>query len=243
MKIKILGTRGEVEPFASYHSKHSGVLVDDVLMFDLGEKEFLKYQPKWVFITHLHPDHAFFINTISTENMVDIDLRETLIYTPEVYHGGFQTQIITEKIVFDSYEIQPIPAHHSKFVKSVAYLLKKGEQRLLYTGDLIWVNKEYHHLLANLDLVITEASFLRQGGMVRKDRETGELYGHTGVPNLINLFKKFTQNILFTHFGSWFYEDITVAKKKLWQLGKEQGVNIFVGYDGMEIDSKTLARV
>jgi len=66
----------------------------------------------------------------------------------------------------------------------------------------------------------------------------GELYGHTGVPNLFNLFKKFTRNILFLHFGSWFYEDIDAAKKKLWQLGSEQGMSVQIGYDGMEVDIK-----
>lgn len=58
-----------------------------------------------------------------------------------------------------------------------------------------------------------EASFIRKGGVVRKDKETGEIYGHTGIPNLINLFKKFTQNILFIHFGSWFYKDSNAVKK------------------------------
>ena len=41
MKIQILGTRGEVEPSAPYHARHSGILIDDRFMFDLGEKEFL----------------------------------------------------------------------------------------------------------------------------------------------------------------------------------------------------------
>lgn len=40
MKIKILGTRGEIEESAPYHSKQSGVLVDDKILLDIGDKDF-----------------------------------------------------------------------------------------------------------------------------------------------------------------------------------------------------------
>jgi glyoxylase-like metal-dependent hydrolase (beta-lactamase superfamily II) len=60
MKIEILGTRGEIKNLKPYHAKHSGVFIDNDLLFDLGEKEYLKLNPEHIFITHLHPDHAFF---------------------------------------------------------------------------------------------------------------------------------------------------------------------------------------
>jgi ribonuclease BN (tRNA processing enzyme) len=59
MQIGILGTRGEVSYRSPKHSKHSGVLIGLKLMFDLGEREFVKLNPQAIFITHLHPDHAF----------------------------------------------------------------------------------------------------------------------------------------------------------------------------------------
>jgi len=100
---------------------------------------------------------------------------------------------------------------------------------------MVWINKIYHKLLKNLDLVITEASFYRKGGLVRRGGKTGEIYGHTGVPNLINLFKKFTSHIIFLHFGSWFYKDIKKAQKRFARLAKENGIKITVGYEGLEI--------
>lgn len=217
MKIKILGTRGEIEASAPYHSRHSGVLVDKKLMFDVGEKEFLKYKPKHIFITHLHPDHAFFVRE-----------KEKIKYS--ALKGGR----------IDSYNIIAIPTVHSKKVKSRAYLIKRGRQKVLYTGDMIWINKKYHNLFKNLDLVITEGSFIRKGGMIRRDKTTGDIYGHNGIPDLINLFKRFTKHILFMHFGTWFYENTKEARKKLQELGKENGVMVLVGYDGMEIDVNKL---
>lgn len=233
MKIKILGTRGEIEPTLPKHSKHSGVLIDDKILFDLGEKEFLKYKPKAIFITHLHPDHAFFVLK-PEEAKINIP-----IFAPEKLKAGPEIKIIDKKIKIDDYAITPIPTHHSKLVVSIAYLIEKKPNKVLYTGDVIWINKEYHHLLQNLDLVITEGSFVRKGGMIRRDK-SGKLYGHAGTPNLIRLLSPFTKNILFMHFGSWFYDDTEKAHQKIAKLGEENKIKTIVGYDGMKIDAKDL---
>jgi ribonuclease BN (tRNA processing enzyme) len=231
MKVKILGTRGEVEPSVAYHSRHSGVLVDRVMLLDLGEREFLGYQPRYVFITHLHPDHAFFVNE-PIKNSIPI-------YAPETSPNASIIQI-TDTVNLDSYRVTPVPTHHSKKVKSSAYIVDNGKQRLLYTGDVIWINKEYHHLFDGLSLVITEGSYIRKGGMVIKDRETGQLYGHAGIPNLLGLFGQFTRHIVLVHFGSWFFRGVKAAREKLAQLGEDGGVTVHVGYDGMELDLDNL---
>jgi len=218
-----LGTRGEIEASALYHSRHSGVLIDKKILLDIGEEEFLKYKPKYILITHLHPDHAFFVREPEKRAKIRIP-----IYTPKDLKQKKSVKV-------DSYKITPIPTIHSKKVKSLAYLIEKSGEKLLYTGDMIWINKKYHKLLKNLDLVITEASFYRKGGLVRRDKKTGKIYGHTGVPNLINLFKKFTSHIVFLHFGSWFYGDIKQARRKLNKLGKENKIKITVAYQGLEL--------
>lgn len=228
MKVKVLGTRGEVEPSSPCHSRHSGVLVDGTILFDIGEKEFLDYHPRQVFITHLHPDHAFFVTEPS-------EIRAPL-YAPEEFRKGVPVRVLEKAIEFDSCRVTPIPTHHSLKVKSQAYVLQKGSERLLYTGDMIWIDKDYHSLLGRLDLVITEGSFLRPGGRVNRDRSTGKIYGHTGIPNLIHLFREFTRNILIVHFGSWFYENPQDARRNLQELGRENDVNVITGYDGMEFD-------
>ena len=86
--------------------------------------------------------------------------------------------------------------------------------------------------------MITEASYFRKGGMIRRDPLTGKIYGHTGISDLLRIFSQFTKHILFVHFGSWFYEDTQQAKKNLIKLGREHHVKVLVGYDGMEIDTK-----
>lgn len=228
MKLRVLGTRGEIESSAPRHSKHSGVLIDGKLMLDVGEKGFLDLKPGCVFITHLHPDHAFFIR-----DGHDYSIK---FYAPEKAPGVTDLLEPGHPIIYETYRVTPIPTHHSKKVKSTAFLIDDGEKRLLYTGDIIWINKEYYPLLSELSLVITDGSYLRRGGMIRKDKETGQLYGHAGIPDLIRIFKPFTSKILFIHFGTWFFNDIGEAKKKLNDLGKSAGVSVIAGYDGMEME-------
>lgn len=231
MKLKILGTRGDVKESALRHVRHSGVLVDGRILLDLGEREYLDYHPKAVFITHLHPDHAFFI---LGHEKIDVS-----VYAPEG-HKNAKIAVPSGPILLNSYNVVPFPTIHSKKFQSQGYIVEKDDQKLVYTGDLIWIDKNYHHLLENADLVITDGSHLHRGGRVFRDKVTGQIYGHTGIPNLVNFFKDFTENILFVHFGSWFYDNAVQSVKLIKALGKKNGVQVIVGYDGMELDLSDL---
>ncbi|MEA2069764.1 MAG: MBL fold metallo-hydrolase [Asgard group archaeon] len=226
MKIEFLGTRGNVEPSAPCHSKHSGLLVDQKYLFDIGEKVFLERKPEAIFITHLHPDHAFFVE--SSEKKLSYNKP---IYAPE-QHKKADITVLEKKISLNDHIITPIPTIHSKTVKSQAYLIEKNEKRVLYTGDLIWIEKKHHDKIKNLDAVITDGSFIRKGGLVRRGKEEGKLFGHQGIPDQIRLFDDYTDRIIFTHFGSWFYEDIEESRKKIKSLAS---IKLEVAYDGLII--------
>ncbi|MFI5333379.1 MAG: MBL fold metallo-hydrolase [Candidatus Babeliales bacterium] len=228
MKIHVLGTRGEIKPSAPYHSKKSGVLIDDTFLLDCGDERFLQYHPKALLITHLHPDHAYFTRYGDTPTL------SPTIYAPEPYKT-MDIHVPMAPFNIGAYSITPIPTVHSVKVKSQAYLIEHKNKRILYTGDMIWIEKKYQPLLGTLDLVITEGSHMRAGGVVRRDVKTGAIFGHTGVPNLIHMFKPHTATILFVHFGSWFYKDIPKARAVFAHLAKEHDMNLIVGYDGLEI--------
>ena len=210
MRIEILGTRGEIEESAPDHRLHSGILIDDTILLDVGEREFLESGPDWIFITHLHPDHAFFVNE---EAEIKIP-----VYGPEDYNDVVTA--IGSPQTFGSYTVIPIPTHHSAKVASVAYLVKFGEYSILYTGDIVWINREYHPLFDPVDLVITDGSYIRRGGLIRKHTDTGTLFGHNGIPDLIRLFAPCTGKVIFVHFGTWFFRDIAASEKKIQDLGK-----------------------
>jgi len=224
MRIRILGTRGMIPLSAPRHRNHSGVLVDDVLLFDLGERTFLRRAPKAVFITHLHPDHAAFVAEPFAVPMP--------VYAPE--RGGFSFISVAKPVRIAGWRITPVPTEHSKRVKSCAYLIEKGRTRVLYTGDLFWMTRAARDTLGRLSAVITEGSFMQEGGAVRTGPR-GERWGHAGIPNLVRMFRTHTDTIVLTHFGSWFFRDIPAARKRIAALGTRYGVRLVVAYDGMEM--------
>ncbi len=75
---------------------------------------------------------------------------------------------------------------------------------------------------------------MRRGGLVRKDAGTGESFGHNGIPDLVELFERFTEHIVITHFGSWFYADLADARRRIERLGNN--VRVEAAWDGMEIE-------
>jgi len=230
MKIVILGTRGEIKPCAPRHANHSGMLLDGKLMFDVGEKKFLREKLQAIFVTHLHPDHAFFVR--NNEPLKT----KTTIFAPERRKDYPQIKTLSKPAIIGAYKITPLPTIHSKNVKSQAYLIEIGGKRILYTGDIIWIKKEYWKSLKNLDLVITEGSFIKSGGMIQRDKITGALWGHQGIPDLIKFFSRFTQRIVLVHFGSWFYKDMKMAEKEIKTLGKKHKIEAIIGFDGMKIN-------
>jgi len=227
MRIKILGTRGKIEAKAVKHSYHSGILIDDKILIDVGEKLFLKHHPSHILFTHLHPDHAWFIES---NEFFDYSGE---VYSPEKSHLIKNYSIKTDPFLVEDYEITPVPTIHSMKVKSQGYVIKHKGKKVFYSGDMVWIEKQFLPLLQNLDLVITDGSFIRKGGAIR--RQGNQIFGHNGIPDLIRFFSRFTNHILFVHFGTWFMEDVAESKKKILALQTE-GLKIDAGYDGQEVE-------
>ncbi|ELR71588.1 hypothetical protein C900_02503 [Fulvivirga imtechensis AK7] len=227
MNIKILGTRAKVKKSLSNHAKHSGVLIDNKLLLDVGEKEFLDYKPEYILFSHLHPDHAWFVET-NEQLRVDIP-----VYAPELSRYIEKVNLLHSPITLDGYKITPIPTLHSIKVKSVGLLIEYGGKRLYYSGDLAWIEKQYHPLLHDLDLVITEGSYIKKKGVIR--RKDDQIYGHQGIPDLITLFSRFSPKIIFMHLGTWFMKDAKTGMQKIMEL-QPKGVELDVASDGKEYE-------
>ncbi len=228
VEIRILGTRGNVESTAPKHRLHSGMLVDERLLFDLGEERFLDPGPEHVFITHLHSDHAFFMERGSWDEWLKDS--SAVFYAPEKDDRFPLMKVLAGSQSFGPYKVSPILAVHSNKVLSYSYLIEKGGRSVLYTGDLIEI-RDTDNLPSHLDIVVTDGSFIRRGGMVRRDPVSGEPYGHAGIPDLVDVFKKHSGCILFTHYGEWFYRDVAKANERIRSYSGEALVR--PAYDGM----------
>ncbi len=225
MRLEILGTRGNILPSAPKYARHSGVLVDGRILLDLGEAAYLRYRPQHIFITHLHPDHAAFMRT---EMVTGAE-----IYLPEPTRKLPAARVMSRPVRTGSYRIVPVPTIHSTKVRSLGYVVEKGGRRVFFSSDLVAIQRQYQRRLRRLDLVITEGSYMRRGGLVRIDPASGRPFGHTGIPNLIEFFRSFTSRIVITHFGSWFYKDIPASIQQIASLGN--GVRASAARDGLVI--------
>lgn len=226
MKIKVLGTRAKIKPSAEGYQNFSGYLIDDKILLDVGEEAFLKEKHEAIIFTHFHPDHAYF----------EFDQS---VFTPQIPHYGPegnpllpQQEIISAPFKIGEYTITPFPVIHALKLKSLAYLIEKGNKKVFFTGDVAWIEKAARSQLPKVDLVITEATFIKKGGRI--NRKDNQIYGHTGVPDLIRIFKPHTNHIVFSHFGEWFFEDIPKALNTLKTFETDQ-LKITPAYDGMEI--------
>lgn len=227
MKVKILGVRGYIRPTAPQHRRHSGILIDSSLLLDCGEDEYLKLGAKLILISHLHPDHAFFV---ARKRKIDLGVP---VFAPEPYAAA-NVKPLRRAVLFDQYKVTPLPTIHSHSVLSQAYLVENESVRVLYTSDLVDMEQGYRRKIGQVDLLITEASFIRRGGLVRRTAD-GLVSGHAGVNELIEMFRHHSDRILFMHFGSWFYKDIQNSRKRLEQLGTEYGIEVIVAHDGLEV--------
>lgn len=204
---------------------HSGVLVNEVL-FDLGERCFLERGPEAVFLTHLHADHAFF-----TEE--EVAPLQVPTFAPQRWEGHPEVQVIRSSREAGGLTVTAVPTVHSISYRSNAYLIDDGVSRIMYTGDLVSVQRRYRDRLPEMDLVITDGSFIREGGLVRRDGR-GRPHGHAGIPNLVRFFSPLAPRIVFTHFGSWFFHDVDGSVRRIEALSGASSVE--AAHDGMAIE-------
>lgn len=227
MKINVLGTRGNVKPFAEGYQKHTGILIDDTLLFDVGEQEYLQTKPKAIVFTHYHPDHAFF----AFKNEL---FRCTIPHFGPEHHPLLpDVQVITKEFELEGYHITPISVLHAFKLKSLGYLIQKNNKRVFLTGDVAWIENSQRDKLHNLDLICTEATFIKKGGRI--NRKEGKIFGHTGVPDLIRMLSPHTSRILFAHYGQWFFSSDSSGLDMIRALAPE-GVELIPARDGFSIE-------
>ncbi|MGB7842290.1 MAG: hypothetical protein WBL21_05835, partial [Salinimicrobium sp.] len=66
------------------------------------------------------------------------------------------------------------------------------------------------------------------------NRKENKIFGHTGIPNLIRLFKPHTSKIAFCHYGNWFFDDVQESRKKIKAL--QEDVELIPTHDGKELE-------
>lgn len=227
MKIKILGTRGKIEPKAESYVNHTGFLLDEKILIDVGQPEYMDYCPEAIVFTHFHPDHAFFVPEKQKFTP------KIPLFGPEAHDLVPDLKVISGSFEINGYSFTPIPVIHALRLKSLGYIIQKGQKKIFITGDVAWIEKANLAEVSNLDLVITEATFINKGGRINRKKD--RIFGHTGIPNLIRLLSQTTRKIVFCHYGEWFFENEPEASKGRIKALEEE-VELIPAHDGMEIE-------
>lgn len=229
MKIKILGTRAQIEAKQPGHTRHTGILFDGRILIDLGEQEFLSGNPEYIFFTHFHPDHAYF--EYAGENFPS--QVSSRIYAPEKHDKVKSIKVINENETVNAggYKITPVPVIHGLKVKSLGYIVERKQKRVFFSGDVAWIEKRHRSRFGKLDMVITEGSYFKSGGMIRRDKKSGKIFGHTGIPDLVKMFEPYTDHIVIIHLGTWFMKEAETGKEKIMSLGNKR-LKVEPAYDG-----------
>jgi hypothetical protein len=154
------------------------------------------------------------------------------VYVPQATNRCPGATIVSGEVCAGSYRIIPIPIAHSHIVRSAGYIVESRSRRLFYSGDMVAIDKQYHSQLRHLDLVITDGSFMRKGGLVRTERRSGGRFGHAGIPDLVEFFRPRTKCIVITHFGSWFYAAVDASVRKIEALS-DRRTRVIAAYDGL----------
>lgn len=240
MKITFLGTRGEIEPKTVRHRMHTSILFSHKgkrVMVDCGTTwlgKIDRIKPDHIVLTHAHPDHAFGLKrgtpcpvwaTQETWKLIDkFPIPKSLrkLIKPRKKHriGGIQ--------------FEPFKLLHSLRCPAVGYRITSGKTKLFYAPDVAWI-EEMEDAFESIQFYIGDGATINRP-MVRKDKKSGEIFGHATIRQQLTWCKKMgVPEMIITHCGSAVVAHEKKAQSQIAALAEERGIDCLIAFDGMEL--------
>jgi len=228
MRLKFLGTRGDVEESSRKHKYHSSLLVTHKgfkLLIDHGliSIPLRKIKPDAIIVTHAHPDHFTWLKK-------DEEYKGKIYVTRETkraskFKKNFEVINIDKWFKVGPFKILGYRVIHSLIAPAIGFKIK-GNKTFIYNPDLIVMKRK--SVLKGIDLYIGDGSTVTANLVRRKD---SKLFGHTRIQTQVNWCKKYgIKEAIFTHFGK---EPIRWGDKKLEKKFKQEEVNVKIAHDNM----------
>lgn len=237
MKLKFLGTRGEIDVRTRRHRMHSSLAVSYdgcEIMIDCGLdwlRRIHRMRPEAIVLTHAHPDHAWGLKNGSpckvyaTEQTWDciraFPVVDCVTIKPRSpFHIGGIT-------------LEAFPVEHSTRAPAAGYRIVAGRTSIFYVPDVVYIY-ESHAALSGIRLYIGDGATLRRP-LVRK--RNGALIGHAAVRTQLGWCQREgVRTALITHCGSEIVAgDARAVTAALRDLALERGVDARVAFDGLEV--------
>jgi len=236
MKLVFLGTRGEIERWNKYHTKQTGMILvyrRQKYLFDCGRGiDINRVKPDYVIVTHGHPDHSRglqeFTGIIHTHRKCDFK-----------HKGTFKYLKLRTRNKVGNLWITPIPVSHSIRYPTCGYIIETKRMKIAFFPDVLSIRPEDRKHLSDADFYVGDGAFIvDKPGRVRRDKETGKVWGHATIIDQIKWCKKQgVKRAIITHLGTW---AITAGeekvREKMRELSKQYDIKVRAAYDGLSID-------
>src|SRR5919198_6111806 len=161
MRLRFLGTRGEIEARTRRHRRHSSLLVGyrgREVMIDCGfdwRDHLGRLLPAAIVLTPAHPDHAAGLR----------DGAPCPVYAPAETWSAIERYPLAERVVVEprrplavrGIEFEAFPVEHSLRAPAVGYRVTAGRAAIFYAPDLVLIGEE-QDALAGLDLYVGDGA-------------------------------------------------------------------------------------
>jgi phosphoribosyl 1,2-cyclic phosphodiesterase len=237
VRLRFLGTRGEIERRSRLHRLHSSPLVTyrgRSLLIDygldwLGRR--IDFEPEALLLTHAHADHA---GGLRRGAPWPVYATEETWRTLERYPLD-DRRVVAPRHPFAiaQLEIEAFPLEHSLRAPAVGYRIAAGSARIFYAPDVVSI-RDGRQVLAAIDLYVGDGASIRRSILRGRD---GALIGHASIRAQLDWCRLAgVAWAIFTHCGSQIVAgDARVIQTGVAALGRERGVRAEIAYDGMEV--------
>lgn len=238
MTLTFLGTRGYIEARTAAHFNHTSTLVTfrgRSIRIDCGEDwrgMCDATQQDGYLITHAHEDHAH-------------GLREGTGSPVHASRDAWQTMAdwpIADRRVIEHREpmqiagmtVEAFPLQHSIRYPAVGYRISAGEVAVFYAPDVVYI-EDREAALSGCAAYIGDGATIDQS-FVRKDEDSGALFGHTPVRTQLTWCQKLgVPRMIVTHCGSEIVTGGRAAVDRIREYAADRGVEVEVATDGMKV--------
>jgi phosphoribosyl 1,2-cyclic phosphodiesterase len=238
VKLRFLGTRGEIEARTRRHGRHSALLVsyhERAVLLDCGldwRGRLRRIRPHAVVLTHAHPDHAAGLR----------DGSPYPVYATGETWNALRHYPIDERISVRPREpftlgrlrLEAFAVEHSIRAPAVGYRVEACARALFYAPDLVSINEE-GEALAGVDLYVGDGAAIARSIVRRRD---GRPIGHASIRAQLDWCAAArVQRAVFTHCGSEIVKgDTRTVATRVAALGRERSVRAEIAHDGLELE-------